>query len=102
MSDDRQAGKGTASPSIELDAPFDKQKRLWKCRPCGKQKALSTATWKSRTEREIPTFPQADHRGRSDEEDDEQETKGTDGNTRQRLDRRRPVSPDNSRVSEFR
>ncbi len=35
--------------------------RLWKCRRYGNHRTVSTATWKSRTEREIPTFPQADH-----------------------------------------
>ena len=33
--------------------------RLWKWRPCGNHKPISTAAWKSRTAREIPTFPQA-------------------------------------------
>ena len=34
--------------------------RLWKCRRHGNHKPVSTAPWKSRTDREIPTFPQAD------------------------------------------
>ena len=34
--------------------------RLWKCRRRGNHRPVSTAPWKSRTEREIPTFPQAD------------------------------------------
>jgi hypothetical protein len=34
--------------------------RLWKCRSYGNHKTISTGAWKSRTEREIPTFPQAD------------------------------------------
>jgi hypothetical protein len=33
--------------------------RLWKWRRRGNHKSISTAAWKSRTEREIPTFPQA-------------------------------------------
>ena len=33
-------------------------KRLWKCRRSGNHRTVSTAPWKSRTEREIPTFPQ--------------------------------------------
>ena len=33
--------------------------RLWKCRGRGNHRPISTAAWKSREEREIPTFPQA-------------------------------------------
>jgi hypothetical protein len=33
--------------------------RLWKWRSDGNHKTISTGPWKSRTEREIPTFPQA-------------------------------------------
>jgi hypothetical protein len=32
--------------------------RLWKCRSRGNPKPISTGPWKSRTDREIPTFPQ--------------------------------------------
>ena len=32
--------------------------RLWKCRRYGNHRTVSTAPWKSRTPREIPTFPQ--------------------------------------------
>jgi hypothetical protein len=32
--------------------------QLWKWRSYGNQKTISTGAWKSRTEREIPTFPQ--------------------------------------------
>jgi hypothetical protein len=32
--------------------------RLWKCQSYGNHKTISTGLWKSRTEREIPTFPQ--------------------------------------------
>jgi len=35
-------------------------RRLWKCRRRGNHKPVSTAPWKSREEREIPTFPRAD------------------------------------------
>ena len=48
----------TASQGFERDRVARRRKRLWKCRPYGNQKAVSTGTWKSRTEREIPTFPQ--------------------------------------------
>lgn len=34
--------------------------RLWKCRSRGNHKTISTGPWKSRTKREISTFPQAD------------------------------------------
>ena len=55
--DDRQPGKvqpphmsglGTATrkPAVEMT-------------PYGNPRTVSTGTWKSRTEREIPTFPQA-------------------------------------------
>ena len=33
--------------------------RLWKWRSYGNHRTISTGPWKSRTEREIPTFPQA-------------------------------------------
>ena len=51
-----------ASYAVALD-PIDPEHastaiRLWKCRPYGNHKTVSTAPWKSRTEREIPTFPQ--------------------------------------------
>ncbi len=36
----------------------DQRGPLWKCRRRGNQRAISTAAWESRTEREIPTFPQ--------------------------------------------
>jgi hypothetical protein len=32
--------------------------RLWKCQSHGNHRTISTGPWKSRTEREIPTFPQ--------------------------------------------
>jgi hypothetical protein len=44
-------------PRIVSSRPDDG--RLWKWRRRGNQKPISTAAWKSRTEREIPTFPQA-------------------------------------------
>ena len=33
------------------------RRQLWKWRPGGNHKPVPTGTWKSRTEREIPTFP---------------------------------------------
>jgi hypothetical protein len=30
---------------------------LWKCHPPGHQRTVFTAVWKSRPDREIPTFP---------------------------------------------
>ena len=36
----------------------DTATRLWKCRAHGNHRTISTAAWKSRTDREIPTFPQ--------------------------------------------
>ena len=51
----------------------DREDQLWKCRPYGNHRTVSTGTWKSRTEREIPTFPQlicldADETERNDTE----------------------------------
>ena len=37
----------------------EEETRLWKWRAYGNHKTISTAAWKSRREREIPTFPQA-------------------------------------------
>jgi hypothetical protein len=34
------------------------RRQLWNWRPCGNHKPVPTRTWESRTEREIPTFPQ--------------------------------------------
>ena len=63
----------TASPGFERDRVARRRKRLWKCRPYGNPKAVSTGTWKSRTEREIPTFPQPIFvlERRREEQDDE-------------------------------
>ncbi len=41
------------------ESPSDRI-RLWKCRRHGNHRPVSTAPWKSRTDREISTFPQAD------------------------------------------
>jgi len=46
--------RATRSPVIRAPAG----NRLWKCRRYGNHRTVSTAPWKSRTEREIPTFPQ--------------------------------------------
>ena len=54
--DDRQAAKGTASPlSARSRAPA---KTAVEMTSCGNHTTVSTGTWKSRPEREIPTFPQ--------------------------------------------
>ena len=42
-----------------MPSQLENQMRLWKCRSYGNHKPISTGPWKSRTEREIPTFPQA-------------------------------------------
>jgi hypothetical protein len=52
-------GHPTRSPETRIAhdhrSPPD---RLWKCRRDGNHRTVSTAPWKSRTAREIPTFPQ--------------------------------------------
>ena len=51
-----------AAGTVELRParPFSltRRPRLWKCRRRGNHRTISTAAWKSRTAREIPTFPQ--------------------------------------------
>ena len=59
--------------------------RLWKCRRRGNHRTISTAAWKSRTEREIPTFPQAAFRF---EEENKQKTKTEPAINRWTPDRR--------------
>jgi hypothetical protein len=49
-------------PSISKAEVMNKSNRkmqLWKWRSYGNHRTISTRPWKSRTEREIPTFPQA-------------------------------------------
>jgi hypothetical protein len=45
-------------PPDSMRGDGQRRRRLWEWRPYGKQRALPTGTWKSRREREIPTFPQ--------------------------------------------
>ena len=48
--------------------------QLWKWRPRGNHRTISTGAWKSRTEREIPTFPQADPSSEVTDEDEKRQT----------------------------
>ena len=48
-------------------------KRLWKCRRYGNHRTVSTAPWKSRKEREIPTFPQPITLGSQEDDEEEEE-----------------------------
>jgi hypothetical protein len=58
---DRRGRPGSLGGSVG-EARGRRPGPLWKCRGRGNHRPISTAAWKSRTEREIPTFPQADHR----------------------------------------
>ena len=59
--DDRRVAQGLLSPDVEAEeVKTNNRTRLWKCRSYGNHKTISTRPWKSRREREIPTFPQAD------------------------------------------
>ena len=78
-----------ASSSVDL-APISGERRttghrLWKCRRYGNHRTVSTAPWKSRTEREIPTFPQPLPVGHEDDEEehDERDAASHDVSTRQ-------------------
>jgi hypothetical protein len=46
-------------PSMVGHDRSEDETRLWKWRAHGNHKTISTGAWKSRAEREIPTFPQA-------------------------------------------
>ena len=50
---------GSVRPRSSDERPRRDDDRLWKCHGCGNHKSISTAVWKSRTPREISTFPQA-------------------------------------------
>ena len=57
----RSSFLGHPRRSIRTRSPVERRKtghRLWKCRRYGNHRTVSTAPWKSRTTREIPTFPQ--------------------------------------------
>ena len=54
--DDRHRGPRPTRAGATRGASDRRQ--LWKCRSCGNHKSVPTGTWKSRTDREIPTFPQ--------------------------------------------
>ena len=73
----RSSFLGHPRRSIRTRAPVERRKptRLWKCRRYGNHRTVSTAPWKSRTEREIPTFPQPLPVGH-DEDDEENTTNG--------------------------
>ena len=65
--------------------------RLWKCRRYGNHRTVSTAPWKSRKEREIPTFPQPIISVSQEEAEEEDEEEGNDMRDARQLDTRPPV-----------
>jgi hypothetical protein len=60
--DDRHAGQGRASPPIGRSREGERPDGCGNDVPMETQERFPQGTWKSRTGREIPTFPQADHR----------------------------------------
>jgi hypothetical protein len=58
---------------VSLTTP---ETRLWKWRSRGNHRTISTGPWKSRTDREISTFPQPSHF--EEKEDEEDNGKNTD------------------------
>ena len=58
--DDRRVAQ-VCSPDFDAEEVNTRNRsRLRTCRSYGTLRTISTGPWKSRTEREIPTFPQAD------------------------------------------
>jgi hypothetical protein len=53
----------------------------------GNHRTISTGAWKSRTQREIPTFPQADHSLLTKKKKKKKKKRTKDGATRRHINR---------------